>query len=122
LFYSDKYLLGLLNSQLINFYYRYQAAVYRGGYLRFFSQYVEMLPIRPIDPSDPADVARRDRMVALVEKMLDLNKRLAAAKAPHEKEVLAGTIDATDREIDRLVYELYGLTEDEVAVVEKIGQ
>ena len=61
---------------------------------------------------------RRDRMVALVAKMLDLNRRIAAAKAPHEKEVLAGMIDATDRQIDRLVYELYGLTEDEVAVVE----
>jgi len=79
---------------------------------------LETFPIRPIDPSNPADVARRDRMVTLVEKMLDLNKRLAAAKAPHEKEVLAGMIDATDRQIDRLVYELYGLTEEEIAVVE----
>ena len=68
----------------------------------------------------PADVARHDRMVTLVEKMLDLNKRLAAAKAPHEREVLAGMIDAADREIDRLVYELYGLTEEEIAVVEGI--
>jgi hypothetical protein len=51
--------------------------------------------------------------------MLDLNKRLAAA-APHEKEVLARTNDATDREIDRLVYELYGLTEEEIAVVEGV--
>jgi len=66
----------------------------------------------------PADAVRHDRRVALVEQMLDLNKRLAAAKAPHEKEVLAGMIDATDRQIDRLVYELYGLAEDEVAVVE----
>jgi hypothetical protein len=79
-----------------------------------------MLPIHPIDPANPADAARRDRIVALVEKMLDLNKRLAAAKAPHEKEVLAGVIDATDREIDRLVYELYGLTEEEIAVVEGV--
>lgn len=61
---------------------------------------------------------RHDRMVALVEQMLDLNRRLAAAKAPHEKEVLAGMIDATDRQIDKLVYELYGLTEDEVRIVE----
>ena len=61
---------------------------------------------------------RHDRMVVLVEKMLDLNRRLAAAKAPHEREVLAGMIDATDREIDRVVYELYGLTEEEIAVVE----
>jgi len=64
----------------------------------------------------PAD----DRMVALVEQMLDLNRRLAAAKATHEKGVLAGMIDATDRQIDRLVYELYGLTEDEVAIVGRV--
>lgn len=66
----------------------------------------------------PADVARRDRMVGLVEKMLDLNRRLAVAKAPHETEVLAGMIDATCRQIDRLVYDLYGLAEDEIAIVE----
>jgi len=65
---------------------------------------------------------RRDRMVALVDQMLDQNRRLVAAKAPHETEELAGMIGTTDRQIDRLVYELYGLTEDEVAVVEKIGQ
>jgi len=58
-------------------------------------------------------------MVAGVEQMLDLKKRLAAAKAPHEKEVLAGMIDATDRQIDRLVYELYRLTENEVRIVER---
>ncbi|MCT8337534.1 hypothetical protein FKB36_08565 [Methanoculleus sp. Afa-1] len=57
-------------------------------------------------------------MVALVVQMLDLNRRLVEAKAAHEKEVLAGMIDATDRQIDRLVYELYGLTEEEIAVVE----
>jgi len=50
--------------------------------------------------------------------MLDLNRRLAEAKAAHEKEVFAGMIDATDRQIDRLVYELYGLMEEEIAVVE----
>jgi len=48
----------------------------------------------------PADVTRHDRMVALVAKMLDLNKRLAAAKAPHEKEALAGMI-GRDRPGDR---------------------
>jgi len=55
---------------------------------------------------------------ALVEPMLNLNKHLQAAKAPYEREVLAGMIDATDRQIDRLVYELYGLSEEDVAIVE----
>jgi hypothetical protein len=117
---ADKYLLGILNSKLFSFYYINISSSFKGGYLRFFTQYLEKLPIRTIDFSDPADVARHDRMVTLVEQMLDLNRRLAAAKVSHEKEVLAGMIGTTDRQIDRLVYELYGLTEEEIAVVEGV--
>ena len=119
---SYLYVLGLLNSRLSTFYLKRISSTFRGGYIALNRQYIEKLPIRTIDPADPADVARHDRMVTLVEQMLDLNRRLAAAKVSHEKEVLAGMIGTTDRQIDRLVYELYGLTEEEIAVVEKIGQ
>ena len=57
-------------------------------------------------------------MVTLVEQMLALHKRRAAAQTPHEQTVLQAQIDATDRQIDRLVYELYGLTEEEIGIVE----
>lgn len=57
-------------------------------------------------------------MVTLVEHMLDLHKRLAAAQNAGERERLGRLIDATDRQIDALVYELYGLTAEERAVVE----
>ena len=60
----------------------------------------------------PADVARHDHIRPRRE-MLDLNRHLAAARALHEKEALAGMIDATDRQIDRLVY---GLTEEEILI------
>lgn len=45
------------------------------------------------------------------------HRRLAAA-SDHDREILQRQIDATDREIDRLVYELYGLSDEEVAIVE----
>ncbi|MBN2515213.1 MAG: hypothetical protein JXC33_04180, partial [Deltaproteobacteria bacterium] len=77
------------------------------------------LPIRTIDFSNPADTARHDRMVELVEQMLDLNKRLAAATMPQEKTVIQRRIETTDRQIDQLVYELYGLTEEEIRIVEE---
>jgi hypothetical protein len=48
--------------------------------------------------------------------MLALHERLAGAKIGREQTVIGAQISATDRQIDRLVYELYGLTE-EVAVV-----
>ncbi|MBM4431207.1 MAG: hypothetical protein FJ026_12800 [Chloroflexi bacterium] len=57
-------------------------------------------------------------MLALVERMLELHKVQAAARTPGDRELYARQIAATDREIDALVYELYGLTEEEIAVVE----
>ena len=71
------------------------------------------------DKAPPADVARHDRLVALVEGMLALHKQLAAAKMPTAKTMLQRQIDASDRQIDRLVYELYDLTEEEIGIVEE---
>ena len=64
-------------------------------------------------------------MVALVERTaegVDLHKKLASEGAPHVVTVLQRQIEATDREIDRLVYELYGLTTEEISVVEGTGR
>ena len=79
-------------------------------------------PVRIINFADPADVARHDRMVALVTQMLDLHARLAAEGVPHEKAALQRRIELTDRQIDGLVYELYALTPEEIAVVEGAGR
>jgi len=57
-------------------------------------------------------------MVALVTQMLDLNKRLQDAKLEHEKTLMQRQIAATDASIDKLVYELYGMTKEEIKIVE----
>ena len=56
-------------------------------------------------------------MIALVNGMLALHKQLATVRAGHEKTAIQRQIEATDRQIDNLVYELYGLTEDEIKIV-----
>jgi type I restriction-modification system DNA methylase subunit len=121
---NDLYLLGLLNSKLIFNYYKRISTVIgdadKGGRLRWFRQDVFKIPIRTINFSDPVDKARHDRMVALVTQMLDLNKKLPDVRLDHEKKMLQGQIDTTDRQIDTLVYELYGLTEEEIKVVEGV--
>ena len=58
-------------------------------------------------------------MVGLVDRMLSLNKQLPTAKTDHEKTVLQRQIEATDKQVDHLVYELYGLTEEEIKIVEE---
>jgi hypothetical protein len=62
--------------------------------------------------------ARHDRMVKLVEQMLALHKQLAAAKTPDDKTRMQRQIDATDQQINNLVYELYGLTNKEIRIIE----
>jgi hypothetical protein len=132
---DSPYLVGILNSKLITYFYTASSAQIRGGYLRFFQQYVEQIPIvppnrtrgfsplpdtdTPINFDDPADKARHDRMVKLVEQMLSLKQQYAALSELSDKRPeLKERIDYTDRQIDALVYELYRLTDDEIRIVE----
>jgi hypothetical protein len=65
-----------------------------------------------------ADRARHDRLVEVVDKMLALVPKLRAARADGERATLQNAVTATDAEIDHLVYELYGLTAEEIKIVE----
>jgi hypothetical protein len=80
--------------------------------------YVERLPIRPIDFTNPSDVEKHDRMVSLVDRMLTLVPKRRAEANPQAAAQLDSQISATDRQIDRLVYDLYGLTDEEITLVE----
>ena len=116
---SLHYLQGLLNSPLSDFYLHRISTTFRGGYWSYGKRFIEQIPVHTMDFSDPEDVARHDRMVGLVERMLELHERLAEARIERERTVIGHQISATDRQIDRLVYELYGLTEEEIRVVEE---
>ena len=76
------------------------------------------MPVPEIDLSNPSGRFRHDPMAQLAEQMLSLHKQLAAAKTPQDQTVLQRQIDAADRQIDQLVYELYGLTDAEIKIVE----
>jgi hypothetical protein len=129
----DPYLLGLLNSTLAKFYFSTVCAGLEGPgetYLRFFGQYLEGFPVRTTNFSDAADKARHDRMVELVERMLELQRERArcsaglrpATPAAHRAALQPSDLDreiaATDAEIDALVYELYGITAEERKIIE----
>ncbi len=119
---NDYYLLGLLNSKLIWKYLKSLCYVLgdpeKKGRLRLKRIFLVKVPIRTIDFDDPDDVKMHDRMVALVEEMLSLHKKVASARTDHPARAGQRQIDATDGQIDKLVYELYGLSEEEIRVVE----
>ncbi len=118
---EHQFLAGMLASKLISYYFRKRFNRTEKTFPEIRVGELAQLPIRTIDFSDPEDVARHDRMVGLVERMLELHERLAGARIERERTVIGHQITATDRQIDRLVYELYGLTEEEIAIVEGGG-
>jgi len=79
------------------------------------------LPIRKIDFSDPTDKTRHDQIVQKVEAMLDSKTRLAESKTDKNKSYYESKCATLDRQIDNLVYELYGLTENEIQIIAKQG-
>ena len=115
-----KYLSAILNSKLATHIYR-DLAKEKG---RLFAQVktftMKKLPIRRIDFENRAEKKMHDDLVALVGRMLELNKRLAPIRNTpcNERDELVREIERTDREIDNLVYHLYGLTEEERKIVE----
>jgi hypothetical protein len=117
--FSREYILACLNSRLLEWFIRQTATRMQGGYYSFESRFIRHLPIPVIDLSDPSNKSLHDQIVMLVESMLSLNKQLAAANTDHEKTALQRQIDATDRQIDQLVYELYNLSEEEIRIVEE---
>ena len=110
---------ALLNSRLLDWYLKkISLRAYQTAFM-YVKKYIRQLPIRPIDFSDPTDKTRHDRMVKLVKAMLELHRKLHAVRTPDEKTMIQRQIDATDKQIDALVYELYGLTEKEISIVEE---
>jgi len=114
-----RYLCGLLNSKLLNFYFMHISTTFHGGYFAAGKQFIDKLPIQLLDFTNPAEVKQHDHMVALVERMLALHKR--NPQTPFEQEQLQREIAATDAQIDQLVYELYGLTDEQIRIVEGEG-
>ena len=115
---DDRSLLGLLNSRLYGFLYQHILPVYRTGYLRFFRQYVEEIPIPVPDPKDTERVAVWNRIGALVGQRLELKRARETARSPQDLAFFKRELVALDARIDRAVYDLFGLTPDEIAIVE----
>jgi type I restriction-modification system DNA methylase subunit len=106
------YLLGILNSTLMNWYLKKDYGLHT-----YVITGVLQLPIKPIDFSDPLDVKHHSDLSFLVESIIALKKGGQVSKGA-EKDQIQRQIDKTDREIDDLVYELYGITEEERHIIE----
>ena len=113
------YLLGLSNSKLISWYGDLILPNFgKDTFPKLNPNDIKQLPIHAIDFSNPTEKAQHDKLVALVENMLEQQKKHHEARMERDKELYERQIKIVDTQIDRLVYDLYGLTEEEIEVVE----
>jgi len=95
---EETWLVGLLNSKVLWWFYGSITSSIRGGFVRYFSQYMEQLPIPTASDLQKAPI---------IELVLRILANPDSPDVPH-----------LEAEIDRLVYELYGLTKEEIELVE----
>jgi type I restriction-modification system DNA methylase subunit len=110
---NDLFLFGTLNSRLADFFVHSIASTKQGGYFEYKPMYIEKIPIASGEGTN-----KKNLIENLAQKIISLQKKLADAKTDHEQTLIQRQIDATDNQIDKLVYELYDLTPEEIAIVE----
>lgn len=117
--YEYKFLLGVINSRFLNAYHQFLVPEFGKAFAEVKIANLQKLPIPKISLSDAAQKSRLDEMVQKVEAMLDAKKELAKAQTDKDRTYYENKCAALDRQIDRLVYNLYGLTDDEIRTVEE---
>jgi hypothetical protein len=111
-------LAGVLNSRLMRFVLDQSARQAVGDRQAFTWEDIGNLPIRTPDFDRSEEMTLHDRMEKLVRRIIELKKNCRAAEPGHERDTLLTRYQAMNARIDALVYELYGLTPEEIAVVE----
>ena len=95
---DDLYLLGILNSKLVAYWFHATLPLLKGAFFEPSKVFMKDLPVLPVSISKKAPI------IELVEKILS---------DPDSPDV-----PFLEKEIDALVYDLYGLTQEEIAIVE----
>ena len=110
--YSLLYLLCILNSKTLKYIWASKYSDNKGLFPKIKGFQLKELPI-PIATAD-----QQQKLSSLATQMLDAHRQLGLAKSEADKAMLAQRIDILDDQINALVYSLYGLTKEEIAVVE----
>ena len=98
----EMWLLGLLNSKAVFWFYTKTSTQIRGGFVRFIAQYVSQIPIPSIKPGQKVLIGK------IVNQILDTKRTDPNAD-----------VSELENEIDQIVYLLYDLTPEEIAIVEE---
>jgi hypothetical protein len=111
-------LLALLNSRLMSWYFvQFNSAARRDDFPKIIIKQTRQLPLPSLDLTNPEHRTASSHLEEHARAITQLHARRSQAKTPAAQTALQRQIDATDRQIDQFVYQLYALTEDEIKIV-----
>jgi len=112
---QPKFLLGILNSKFVSWLYLNSSAIAtKDDFRQTTLAELRRIPLPTVSLGNNI----HDAIVTHVERMLKLHEQFATAKSPQVQTHLSRDIAAVDRGIDQLVYQLYGLTDEEIGIIE----
>ena len=116
---SLEYILGILNSRLLTFFHRKRFLdEFKMRFQKVLIKDCKQFPIREINLSNSQEQKFHNDITDAVIRILGLNEKIQLSKMPQEKNMLKIQIDSTNKKIDQMVYQLYGLTDEEIKIVE----
>lgn len=118
---DEKYFLGLLNSSLLWYFLSSTGYVLRGGYFTFKTEYLKPFPIKRVNLKKAKEKAVHDEIVQCVDELLKINRSRSPTtlETPRQDEARQDKISRYEDRINTLVYSLYGLTKEEIKIVEE---
>ena len=116
--YNIKFILGLINSRFMNWFYASQFTNYSKLTVNISKEYLSQLPIPMINFLETREKSLHDKLVSLVGQMLKARKQLYREKSERIQILRMKKVNILDKQIDQLVYKLYGLTRREIKIVE----
>lgn len=112
---SIKTILGILNTKITEFYLHSIAPLKQGGYYTYSSTFIDSIPLpKNILNKDLKEISELDNYV---DMLLENNKKLKSLKTDTEKDAIKRKNDFIESEIEELVYKLYELSAEEIAII-----
>ncbi len=116
---DDKFLLGILNSKISKFQLVNICDKVQGGFYRLKISYVKQVSI--FLPRASSDIDKKNKIIKLVDQIIIFKEEAATTNLPNKLRLIHDKIDYCEQRLNEIVYQLYGLTEEEIAIVEGEG-
>lgn len=115
--YDHRFLLGILNSKLMDFVYRIINPEKGEALAEVKKSHLEMLPIPKIDLDKPNEKVLHDKLVGLVAQMIESKQKLQVLVLDKDINYYEHKCNSLDTQIDNLVFMLYGLSENDIEII-----